>query len=135
MAFVDWNDNLSVGVAEIDAEHKNLVSYVNRLSQALTVGSAPKTMEEILTGLVSYTQVHFRHEEELMSKFQYPAYAAHKKEHDDLTSQVTDFHARLQSGKTSFSLELLNFLRDWLINHIQKTDMNYRSFFREKGLS
>ena len=89
-------------------------------------------MEEILVGLVNYTKIHFKREEEAMFKYDYPDYVKHKKEHDSLTSRVTEFHERLEEGKSTFSLELMDFLSDWLINHIQKIDMNYKNFFADK---
>jgi len=132
METIVWTDKISVGVKTFDEEHKELIGFINRLNQALQIKSAQKTMEEILTGLINYTRIHFGHEEEAMIKHLYPDYANHKKEHDNLTAQVTDFHERLKSGKSLFSLELMDFLSSWLLNHIQKTDMNYKTFFTGK---
>jgi hemerythrin-like metal-binding protein len=127
-----WTDKISVGVKTFDEEHKELINYINKLGHALEIRSTQKTMEEILTGLVNYTMIHFSHEEEAMVKHKYPDYTQHKKEHNNLTSQVGDFYERLKAGKSSFSLELMDFLSNWLINHIQKTDMNYKNFFVNK---
>lgn len=134
MEFIEWNEGLSVGVEKFNNEHKQLIKFINRLNQALKIGGASKEMEEILTGLVKYTVIHFTHEEDYMKIYDYPDYQAHKKQHDELTGQVTDFAERLKSGKASFSIELLNFLRDWLVNHIMGSDMKYREFFIQKGV-
>jgi hemerythrin len=134
MDIITWSESLSVGVKRFDDEHKQLINIVNRLNNALLIGGSPKTMEHVLDGLVDYTVVHFRHEEEYMTKFSYPEYASHKKEHDDLTGQVSDFRDRYRSGKVTFSLELMNFLRDWLTNHIMGSDKKYKDFFTGKGL-
>jgi hemerythrin len=132
METIVWTDKISVGVKLFDDEHKQLINFINKLNHALQIGSAQKTMDEILVGLVNYTKIHFKHEEEAMLKYKYPDYVIQKKEHDDLTSQVTDFYERLKTGKSSFSLELMDFLSNWLINHIQKTDMKYKNFFADK---
>ncbi len=134
MEFIEWNDGMSVGVEKFNGEHQQLIQFVNRLNQALKAGGARKELENILTGLVKYTAIHFTHEEEYMKIHDYPDYAAHKKEHDTLTAQVTDFFERFKSGSASFSLELLVFLKDWLVNHIMGTDMKYREFFTRKGV-
>jgi len=134
MDIITWSESLSVGVKRFDDEHKQLINIVNRLNNALLIGGSPKTMEHVLDGLVDYTVVHFRHEEEYMTKFSYPEYTSHKKEHDDLTGQVSDFRDRYRSGKVTFSLELMNFLRDWLTNHIMGSDKKYKDFFTGKGL-
>lgn len=135
MDFIKWSDDLSVGVKIFDDEHKQLISYINDLNHALVAGSAQRTMGDILKNLIGYTKIHFRHEEDYFRLHEYSFYDAHKAEHDALTSQVSEYYERFLNGKTSFSLELLNFLRDWLINHIQGTDSKYREFFSSKGVS
>lgn len=129
-----WNEKLSVGVKLFDEEHKQLISYINRLNNALEIRSTQKTMEEILTGLFDYTKSHFKDEEMAMIKYEYPDFTNHKIEHDKLTKQVYDFKDRLKTGKTSFSLELMQFLSDWLINHIQDTDMKYKPLLKDKDI-
>ncbi|MGB4268596.1 MAG: bacteriohemerythrin [Spirochaetota bacterium] len=134
MEFIEWGEHLSVGVKVFDNEHKQLVALINKLNQALLAGSAKKTMEEILKNLVNYTQIHFKHEEDYMILYDYPEYEKHKREHDALTDQVMDFYTRYQAGKTVFSLELMNFLKDWLTNHILISDKKYKNFFQSKNV-
>ncbi|MEW6527066.1 MAG: bacteriohemerythrin [Spirochaetota bacterium] len=134
MEFIEWGEHLSVGVTVFDNEHKQLISLVNKLNHALLSGSAKKTMEEILQNLVNYTKIHFKHEEDYMVLYDYPEYEKHKKEHNALTDQVMDFYTRYQEGKTVFSLELMNFLKDWLTNHILISDKKYKSFFQSKNV-
>ena len=129
MEFIEWQPSMSVGVENFDNEHKQLIGFLNSLNHALTVHSTQKTMEDILNRLVKYTVIHFNHEEEYMKLYDYPDYASHKKEHEELKSQVQEFSRRLAEGKSSFSLELMTFLKDWLTTHILGTDMNYKSFF------
>lgn len=134
MDMITWNDSLSVGVQQFDAEHQELIKFVNKLNQSLKIGGAQKTMESILTGLINYTVIHFKHEEDYMILYEYPGYEGHRKEHDALKQKVIDFHERFNARQAAFSLELMIFLRDWLINHIQKSDMAYREFFQSKGV-
>lgn len=134
MDMITWNDSLSVGVQQFDAEHQELIKFVNKLNQSLKIGGAQKTMESILTGLINYTVIHFKHEEDYMILYEYPGYEEHRKEHDALKQKVIDFHERFNARQAAFSLELMTFLRDWLINHIQKSDMAYREFFQSKGV-
>jgi hemerythrin-like metal-binding protein len=134
MDFIIWNDTLSVGISKFDEEHKQLIGFINKLNQSLSIGGAQKSMEDILTGLINYAAIHFSHEEELMTQYNFPGYAGHKAEHDRFASQVSDFHDRYIAGRASFSLELLTFLREWLTGHIMKIDGGYREFFKSKGL-
>ena len=134
MEFIEWKDSMSVGVAHFDKEHKQLIMLINNLNHSLSVGATQKTMSDILVNLVKYTVIHFTHEEEYMSLYDYPDMAAHKKEHEELKRQVVEFKERLDSGKGAFSLELLIFLRDWLTSHILSSDMAYKPFFQSKGV-
>lgn len=134
MEFIEWDEHLSVGVKVFDQEHKELVALVNKLNQALKAGSAKKTMEDILQSLVNYTKIHFKHEEDYMVLYDYPEYQKHKQEHEALTNQVLDFLHRYQAGKASFSLELMNFLKDWLTKHILGSDKKYKDFFLSKNV-
>jgi len=54
--------------------------------------------------------------------------------HTELKAQVMDFIGKFKSGQAALSLELFDFLRDWLVNHISKTDRRYSKFFNEHGL-
>lgn len=134
MEFIEWNETLSVGVKVFDKEHQQLVALINKLNNALTAGGAKKTMEDILQSLVNYTKIHFKHEEDYMKLYDYPDYNSHKKEHDALTEQVLDFSERYRMGKVTFSLELMNFLKDWLTNHILVSDKKYKDFFLSMGV-
>lgn len=135
MEYLKWDDKLSVGVKVFDDEHKKLIALVNDLNQLVVVGSKEAALEKALTGLIDYTKKHFKDEETMMEKYKYPAYVKHKSEHVALTAKVEDFYKRLSEGKANFSLELIKFLQDWLVNHIKGTDMQYKSFFGEKGVS
>jgi hemerythrin len=133
MAFLTWDDTLDVGVAVFNEDHRRLVGLVNELHAGIVSGLGISQMTYVLNGLVEYTRTHFKREEDLMAKHDYPGLKAHRREHYELMVQVSEFQGRLKEGKASFTLELMSFLRDWLMNHIRGTDMNYRDFFLERG--
>jgi hemerythrin-like metal-binding protein len=83
--------------------------------------------------LVSYTTFHFAREEEFFAKTGYPA-ATHKKEHDDLVKQVLELQARYRSGELALSLATVEFVKNWLINHIQGCDQKYGAHLNAKGI-
>lgn len=134
MAYFTWDETLDVGVAGLNDDHRHLVSYINELHAAIVSGIGISKMTHILDVLIDYTRKHFAREEELMKKHGYPRFDEHIRQHRALVDKVTDFHNRLQDGKASFSLELMSFLKDWLMNHIKITDMAYREFFAGAGV-
>ena len=69
--------------------------------------------------------MHFAHEERLMRLHDYPEFEQHKEQHEALTHQVVDFQADFQGGRVAMSVQLLQFLKDWLEKHIQGSDLAY----------
>lgn len=135
MALMNWTDKLSVGVAVIDADHKKLVGMVNELYDAMQAGRGRDSLGHILDGLVQYTRFHFAREEKFFAQTGYPDAIAHKQEHDDLTRQVLSVQQKYLSGATTtLSLDVLHFLKDWLIKHIQGSDQKYRPHLNAKGI-
>lgn len=135
MAFLDWNDGLSVGVGDIDSEHRELVSMLNDLHGALARGEGRTALSGVLDRLVKYTQSHFAHEEDLMRRYGYPDSWRHTNEHRELTKQVLEVEEKFDQGKIlGLPIELMAFLRDWLANHIKNVDAKFGAFLNTKGV-
>lgn len=134
MALITWSDKYSVEVPSIDSQHKKLADLINQLHSALAEGKAKIALSKILDELVSYTKTHFAYEESLLQNEKYPGYVAHKLQHDELTRQVISYQKDFQAGKSSISVELMNFLKDWLINHITGTDKKYSQHLKSKNI-
>jgi len=133
--FITWSDEISVGIQEIDDQHKQLILYINTLYDVMI---HPKNKEhvvkEIMNNLTQYTIIHFAVEESLFRIFDYPRYEEHKKHHLELAQQVIDINVKVQAGEDMITSELLNFLRKWLYNHIMKEDKLYTPFLLKNGI-
>ncbi|MGO9378291.1 MAG: bacteriohemerythrin [Dissulfurispiraceae bacterium] len=134
MAFIEWNNALSVEIKELDDQHKRLLDLINQLNEAMKVGKGKDVMGKVLASLIDYTKYHFAAEEKLMLAHSYPSYVIHKKAHDDLTSQAMDLQKKFNAGNAIITIEVMNFLKDWVSKHIMSTDKQYTSFFRGKGV-
>lgn len=128
MALLSWSDGLSVGVPEMDQQHKRLVEMTNQLYDAMGMGKGDNVKSVVLNDLLTYTKVHFAAEERLMQKHAYPHFASHKRLHDELTGQVLQLKDKLQTGQMVASVTLANFLKDWLQKHITQEDRKYGQF-------
>ncbi len=129
MALMEWNDKLSVGVDMIDGDHKRLVAMVNELHDAVLQARGKEVLGKVLDGLISYTKTHFGREEVEMAKFKYPKAPDHLREHAALAKQVLDVQAKYKAGNTAvLSMEVMAFLRDWLLKHIQHSDKALGAF-------
>jgi hemerythrin len=125
MSLIVWNESLSVGVPEFDSQHKQLVSLINELHEAMRSGKGKDVLATVLHNLVKYTKTHFAAEERYMQARKYAAYSSHKTQHDHLTHKVSDFQKQFLSGKVALSLSVMNFLKDWLTQHIMQEDKKY----------
>lgn len=134
MALITWNESFSVNVAEIDRQHQKLIGMVNDLNEAMKIGKGKEVLGKILSGLVSYTMIHFRTEEKYFDQFGFPETEHHKKEHATFIEKVSDFKNKFESRNLFLTIEVMDFLGDWLKNHIMGTDRKYSSFFNENGL-
>ncbi|MCW8932625.1 MAG: bacteriohemerythrin [Gammaproteobacteria bacterium] len=131
--FIKWSDELSVGIEEIDEQHKVLVNLINKMHDAIDHHHGSDTVEEILVELADYTKIHFAVEESLMRILDFPGYDEHKEIHDELLEHVVQLHEKVASGKTAISFELMHFLKSWLSKHIMEEDTQYSAFFLATG--
>ncbi len=134
MTLIAWSDSLSVGVAEIDGQHQKLVQLINGLHDHMIQGDAKDIMEKVLDRVIQYTVMHFQTEEKLMKTHGYPSSPKHMQEHADLTSHAVELQQKLKSGNARITMETMVFLKDWLQNHILKTDKLFGAYLNSKGV-
>lgn len=135
MAVLAWDDSMRVGVAEIDEQHQELVRLIRSLNSAMADGSSHRVMGETLSRLVEYTRIHFAAEERLLERFGYQEIAIHKTQHQEFVARVEDFLRGFEEERLFLSLEVMDFLSDWLKGHILGTDQRYASFLHKHGVS
>ena len=134
MSLLAWSSMFSVGVKDIDDQHKRLVDMANALNDAMKAGHGKDAVGKILNDLVSYTQNHFAFEERLMDKHKYPMSPQHKQEHKDLVKTVGEFKAKFEKGDAALTSEVMTFLRDWLSKHIMNSDKMFGKDLNSKGV-
>ena len=127
-----WGRRLELGIPEVDDQHRELVAMINSLHRAMRLKKGSREAEPILAGLAEYTVYHFGFEEKLFDTHGYPETLAHKKIHKDLVAKVTAFKKEFEQGRAALSMDLMNFLTDWLKHHIMETDKAYTPFLKEK---
>jgi len=134
MALINWSDALSVNIKKIDDQHKRLIELVNTLHDSMKAGKGNAAIGPILSDLLKYASFHFATEEKYFQEYAYPEYLQHKKQHDELTQKTKMLNASHREGKLSITIEVMNFLKDWLSNHILVSDKKYSTFLCNKGL-
>lgn len=126
MPFMEWTSDYTVGVTDIDEEHKKLIALINELHDAVEAGSGHNILVKILEGLILYVSYHFSHEEGLYIRAGFPDYEQHKKEHERLTARVMDLQSKFNTAPDdNLAHEVLDFLKNWLYHHILISDRQF----------
>ncbi len=134
MSLIAWNDTLSVGVREIDEQHRKLVQLINGLHDHMVAGDAREIMGKVLERIVQYTAFHFETEEKLMQQHAYTLSPAHVREHKNLVQTALALQSKFANGQTSITMETMTFLRDWLQHHILESDKALGRFLATQGV-
>ncbi len=134
MAIIQWSSSLSVGINEIDKQHERLVKLINDLNEAMRIGKGKEILSKIINELTTYALTHFSTEEKYFDKFQYLETKPHKGEHQAFVQKVSTFKKDFEEGRVGLTIPIMNFLSDWLQNHIMISDKKYAPFLIEKGV-
>jgi hemerythrin len=132
--FFPWKDAYSVSVIEIDSQHKVIIEMLNELYDSFMKKEHELKLGEILSRLSDYAIYHFETEEKYFSRFSYSKRTAHIKEHNDFTEKIKVFRKEFDKNSSALTYKLINFLREWLMNHILVSDKDYVKCFKENGL-
>lgn len=134
MPLMQWSPELSVGVAELDEQHKQLLAMLNDLHAALLERRGREVVADIVERLKNYIRRHFTREEALLERLGYPDLSAHRAEHNQFIERTLDFDMACNDGGVVSPMEIQGFLRRWLVDHIRGTDKRYAAFLKAKGL-
>ena len=130
MSLFKWSSAYSVYLPEIDAEHREIYRLGDELHKALLAGAALAQLKPILANLLEAEEQHFRHEERLMRAMRYAALAWHKRQHDTVRKKRRELVKRIEAGDTAAAGELLQYLSDWLRDHISVPDRMMGAYLR-----
>lgn len=122
---------LDIGIAEIDAQHRQLHALLERLKQS-TDKRYGFAADAILAELVIQTRIHFAVEESLMRLLSFPDTEAHVEEHRTLTEQLEKLRKRVQDFEVADGLT--NFIQTWLVDHVNHFDREFVGHFLAKGV-
>jgi len=132
--YIEWKDEYSVGIDSIDQQHRKLINLINQLSTAVDYSTGEEFEREALAELVEYTKTHFVYEEGLMEDNGYPDFEAHRAQHRAMIAEVGIVLTEYEKDHDKAMSHAVDYLKEWLINHINGTDKQYSSFLIGKGV-
>ncbi|MFW5488351.1 MAG: bacteriohemerythrin [Desulfovibrio sp.] len=131
MPVILWCDSMLTGIQEVDEQHENLTAMINELYYAYVDGKDQTVLSKIISGVSDYTKDHFSTEERLMKEHEYPDTTAHMQQHRKFEDKSIDFLIAYTEGKHELTSEVLDYLTDWWLNHIQGDDRRLTDFLLE----
>jgi hemerythrin-like metal-binding protein len=126
-----WKSDFSVGIKELDDQHKNFFEIINRLGEAAGGNKGMEVVGPVLRELDAYSRHHFTEEENWLKIVGFPGLPYQKQQHAFFIAQVTDLQDKYSKGEANIPKSTLEFLRDWLLSHILESDKKYGTFMRE----
>jgi hemerythrin-like metal-binding protein len=126
---ITWSSKYSTNVDSVDEQHKKIIEEINHLLDLMKQGKARSEIGSVIDFLDNYTQKHFADEEEIMARYNCPIAEENKKQHAIFLTKIASYKKMLadQSSATVVTLDIKQDLMDWLINHIEKIDMQLKN--------
>ncbi|MDH3351814.1 MAG: hemerythrin family protein [Gammaproteobacteria bacterium] len=122
MSRLQWRDEFSVGIAEVDHEHRELIQLINELQKDLRAGCDAEKILESLGEIYAQIAAHFALEERMMRKTRYPAYAEHKEDHETLMDDLRDIMDDVEDDGILNETQLTDDLDRWFSDHFRTHD-------------
>ena len=126
---LEWIDKYSVNIPEIDIQHKKLFEMINNFHQSTVAGNSTKPIATLIAEMKKYALTHFATEERIMEEKGFPRLKNHKQRHKDFADKVQNLEEKLKEGKLILPSEIVKFLNEWIVNHIQFEDKSYSNYF------
>ena len=125
---------MSLDIKEIDDQHQQFLKILNDLYDAFYQMRYKDELQGLLRQLCAFADYHFATEEKYFDLFKYDHEKEHKQIHAKLGTEIQSFIERFERGETDLIADLMDFLEDWLVNHLQTEDKRYVACFHEHGL-
>lgn len=130
MAFFEWKEQYSVGIPSIDEQHQQLFALISNFYDQIRQKQAKQAIHDVLVGLVDYARTHFLTEETYFKRYNYPRYAMHVAKHTEFIDRLMEFQARFQANELLLPIEIADFMKTWLTQHVLGEDQRYAPFLK-----
>ena len=126
----DWSDDYMIGIDEIDRQHKEFFRIAHQFFTECLADEGEECILDTLKFLGNYARTHFKAEEALMKKNEYPRLENHAKLHTDFLNRYSDLMVEFkEAGRTDKVVnKILTIVMDWLKDHIVEAYGDYAKY-------
>lgn len=129
----EWKDSFSVGIEELDAQHRGLLDLSNAIGDLADAQNTVKSAtSNALNAMIRYAKNHFTTEEGYFEKYCYPEYPQHKLEHEAFVESAFLMAQELDKESVLSLGAIILYLEDWYTDHVLGTDRGYKRFLSAK---
>jgi hemerythrin len=132
MRTIEWQDDYTVGVKELDDQHRCLLNTINTLLEEQGDKYEAAKFSPALSSLIYYAYTHFATEERYLVQVHFPDLKQHVLEHIDFIMKTLGLALRIESSGDESRIELLRYLKEWYSSHVLGTDRQYIPFLASK---
>jgi hemerythrin len=139
MDFVEWGHEYSLGVAELDKQHKELARQLNEAIKHCTGKKADERVffDQNTRNSIDFLKNHFETEENLLSKTKYDCFSKHKSEHKEMLKKLKKMNDDIEKKRVELDLFYVTaFIKEMVMKHIKTFDLGTKQYFGdvyEKG--
>ncbi len=133
---MEWSAEFDLGIEKIDKQHKHIVTAINALENAILKKQTGEMLAKVSKALYGYAHSHFEYEEELLERHGYPSLRQQLEEHSSFILKIKEFdRAIAETDDTQkLGMQICNYLREWLVDHILEKDKRYLTLLGNKGI-
>ena len=133
MSLIEWREEFSVGIDEIDGQHRKWIGIINDLHDSLTQSKGDDVLSRLVREMEEYTDFHFSEEEKLLERAGYPDLSKHRLTHYSFRQQVLRLKGEILNGEMVLRTQVMSIVKNWLEEHILREDKAYGEFIRKRG--
>ena len=134
MSFIEWTDELSIGIKEIDEQHKNLLELANSLCKKIELDNHDM-VQKAFDIFITQSNIHYKEEEDLMTKHHYPRSDSHIGEHNELLQKVKGVSYLCSVNDQTVISSLTTILSDYFKHHFHGADKSFAIYLNSRGVT
>jgi len=127
---LEWQDEYTVGVKELDGQHQALLNIINTLLMEERDENDADTLFGATSSLIHYAYIHFATEERYLAEAHFPHLEQHILMHVDFIMKTLELSLKVKEGTRDSRLELLHYLKGWYSSHVLGIDRLYIPFLQ-----
>ena len=135
MSFIEWTDELSIGIKEIDEQHKNLIELANSLCKKIELVDNHDMVQKAFDIFITQSKIHYKEEEDLMTKHNYPRSGSHIGEHNELLQKVKSVSYLCSVNDQTVISSLTTIFSGYFTHHFHGEDKSLAIYLNSRGVT